>query len=255
MTRRSRVRQWRGGGPYSLGLHRHDQVNRALGGGLPRGSLVLLTGETGAGKSAFAGRFAHGLCSESHPVTLLSTDRPVRRFLSQMRALGYEVGRHLARSTLLYLHGDVGGVEGEPARELLARLTASERMWAADVVLLDSFDEVLRYDAGFDRLQSATDRRQAARRVVSFLSSITDNGRTVVVTLDPTGLPEPVVDPFRRLADCVLELVRQPTDRTADRWIDVRRFAGTTAPVDDRIQFRIRPGAGIVIDDRTVVRL
>lgn len=254
MTRRSAVRQWGDGGPYSLGLHRRDGVDRAFGGGLPRGSLVTIEGEYGAGKSVFAGRFAHGLCSESHPVTLLSTERPVTRFLSQMRALDYDVGQHLAATDLLYLHGDVAGTDGTPARELLVQLENTQRMWEADVTILDSFGDVLRYDAGFERLTETTDRRRAARRVVSFLSSITTNGRTVVVTIDPTGLPEAVVEPFRMLSDGVLQLSRAPGEREARRSIEVRRFAGATGPVSDRIGFRIRTGAGVVVDNRTVVR-
>ena len=254
MTRRSAVRQWGDGGPYSLGLHRRDGVDRAFGGGLPRGSLVTIEGEYGTGKSVFAGRFARGLCAESHTVTLLSTERPVTRFLSQMRALDYDVGQHLGTRELLYLHGDVTGTDGQPAKELLARLENTDRMWAADVVLLDSFGDVLRYDAGFERLTEAADRRRAARRVVSFLSSFTANGRTVVVTLDPTGLPEAVVEPFRMLSDGVLRLSRAPGEREARRSVEVRRFAGATDPVRDRIGFRILPGAGIVVDNRTVVR-
>jgi flagellar protein FlaH len=256
MPRRSAVRQWAGGGPYSLGLHRRDDVNRAFGGGLPRGSLILLEGGYGSGKSVFSGRFAYGLCEESHAVTLLSTERPVQRFCSQMRALSYPVEEALGTRDLLYLYGDVAGLdrEGEQAPELLPRLTGSTRMWEADVILLDSFGEVLRFDREFDRLTRENDRRRAARRVVAFLSSITANGRTVVLTVDPVGLPESVMEPFRMLSDGVLELSRTPGGSSARRSVEVRRFAGATGPVRDRIDFSVRPGAGIVIDNRTVVR-
>ncbi|MFC7042314.1 hypothetical protein [Halonotius sp. GCM10025705] len=37
------------------------------------------------------------------------------------------------------------------------------------------------------------------------------------------------------------------------RWINVRRFAGMGQQVDDHIAFSIRPGTGIVIENRSVV--
>jgi len=74
---------------YALGLAGEDQVNRAFGGGLPRGSLVVIEGRHCAGKSIFTGRFAYGLCEQSQTVGSLSTEREFTRFLSRMRSLSY----------------------------------------------------------------------------------------------------------------------------------------------------------------------
>ena len=62
------------------------------------------------------------------------------------------------------------------------------------------------------------------------------------------------MEPFRTLSDGVLRLTRSPGGRETTRGVEVRRFAGATEPVRDQIGFRICPGAGIVVDNRTVVR-
>ncbi|MFB6177684.1 MAG: ATPase domain-containing protein, partial [Halobaculum sp.] len=199
MSRRSRSGSWVVGRPYSLGLPRQDTLTRAFGGGLPRGGIVLVEGDYGSGKSVLSGRFAHGLCSEGHDVTLFSTERPVGTFLSQMLSLSYDVRAAIHRRQLLYLYGDIAGLsrDTDEPPELLARLTNAERMWECDVAILDSFGDVLRYDPRFERLVESMDRRRATREIVSFFREIVADGRTVVLTVDPTGLSEEILDPFR----------------------------------------------------------
>jgi flagellar protein FlaH len=256
MSRRPRSGSWLLGRPYSLGLSRHDGLTRAFGGGLPRGGLVLVEGEYGSGKSVLSGRFAHGLCSEGHTTTVLSTERPVGTFLSQMLSLSYDVREAIHRRKLLYLFGDIAGLsrETDDPPELLTRLTNAKRMWECDVAILDSFGDVLRYDPQFERLVESMDRRRATRNVVSFLREIVADGRTVVLTVDPSGLSQDVLDPFRTVADVSLRLERADGGGPARREIVVRRFTGVNKPVDGRIGFSIRAGSGIVIDNRRVVR-
>ncbi|MFC7042315.1 ATPase domain-containing protein [Halonotius sp. GCM10025705] len=131
---------------YSLGLAGRDQVNRAFGGGLPTGSLVAVEGRHGSGKSTLAGRFAYGLCEQSHTVTYLSTEREFGRFLSQMRSLSYTVQKSLLRRDLLYLYGDLNGSTKDDQPELLSRLQAAQRLWTSDVVIFDTFSDILLYD-------------------------------------------------------------------------------------------------------------
>ena len=239
---------------YSLGLADHDQLNRAFGGGLPKGGVVLVEGSYGTGKSTLAGRFAYGLCEQSHEVTYLSTEQPVGSFLDRMRSLSYDVTSALLDRDLLYLFGDLSAYDGadEPP-QLLSQLTSTRRMWEADVAILDTFGDILRYDPAFELLADQQDRRRAAQTVIAFLRRVTRAGRTVVLTVDPAGLAEETLDPFRAVADVLLELTVTPGGRKVRRTIEVNRFLGMGRQVDDRIGFSIRPGVGIVVENRHVV--
>ncbi|WP_302082302.1 ATPase domain-containing protein [Salinibaculum rarum] len=239
---------------YSLGLAHHDQLNRAFGGGLPKGSIVLVEGTYGAGKSTLAGRFAYGLTEQSHEVTYLSTERPVGPFLDQMRSLSYDVTSALLDRQLLYLFGDLSGFDsdGDPP-QLLSRLTSSRGMWETDVAILDTFGDILRYDPTFDVLAGQTDRRRAAQRVISFFRRIARGDRTVVLTVDPSGLADATLEPFRAIADVLLQVTATSGGRSVRRSIDVKRFVGMGQQVDDSIGFSIRPGIGIVVENRRVV--
>jgi len=59
---------------YSIGLTDQDRVNTAIGGGIPAGSIMLIEGQDGAGKSALSQRFSYGIASEDAYVTYISTE-------------------------------------------------------------------------------------------------------------------------------------------------------------------------------------
>ena len=238
---------------YSLGLAGEDRVNRAFGGGLPTGSLVVVEGRHGAGKSTLAGRFAYGLCEQSHTVTYLSTEREFTRFLSQMRSLSYNVQKSVLRRELLYLFGDLTAAETDEQPALLSRLQAAQQLWANDVVIFDTFSDILLYDPTVESLVSADDHRRAVQRLLSFFRQIMATGTTIVLLVSPSGLPTETMEPLRAVGDVLLEMTADNTGGQQYRWINVRRFAGMGQQVADRIAFSIRPGTGIVIENRTVI--
>jgi len=90
----------------SLGMGDRDRLNKELGGGIPRGSIVLIEGDYGAGKSALSQRFSYGLVEEGASATLMSTELTVRGFIDQMHSLEYDVVRPLLNEQLLFLHAD-----------------------------------------------------------------------------------------------------------------------------------------------------
>lgn len=238
---------------YSLGLAGRDQVNRAFGGGLPTGSLVAVEGRHGSGKSTLAGRFAYGLCEQSHTVTYLSTEREFTRFLSQMRSLSYTVQKSLLRRDLLYLYGDLNGSTKDDQPELLSRLQAAQRLWTSDVVIFDTFSDILLYDPTVESLAAKDGYRRAVQRILSFFRRIMATGTTIVLLLSPSGLPRETLEPLRAVADVLLDITVDNSGGRQYRWINVRRFAGMGQQVDDHIAFSIRPGTGIVIENRSVV--
>ncbi|NIB99359.1 ATPase domain-containing protein [Halobacterium sp. R2-5] len=245
---------------YSLGLDGHDRLNNELGGGIPGGSIVLIEGDYGAGKSAMSQRLTYGLCEEQHSVTLVSTELTVRGFIDQMHSLSYDVEEHLLNENLLFFQADVDsggstlrGTEDEGSRmQLLKRLMEAEKMWEADVVIIDTFDAILRNDPKFEALIRQNDERQAALEIISFFRDLVSKGKVIVLTVDPSTVDEEAIGPFRSIADVYFELQMAEVGNDVRRSIAVRRFAGMGEQVGDTIGFSVRSGTGIVIESRSV---
>ncbi|MFB6134852.1 MAG: ATPase domain-containing protein [Halanaeroarchaeum sp.] len=246
---------------YSLGLEERDRLNKELGGGIPRGSIVLVEGDYGAGKSALSQRFTYGLCDQDVSVTLLSTELTVRGFIDQMHSLDYGVEEHLLDERLLFMHADVdtggntlrgGSDDDSNRRQLLKRLMEADVMWDADVVVIDTFDAILRNDPKFEALVRQNEERQAALEIISFFRDIVTQGKVIVLTVDPSTVDEEAIGPFRSIADVFLELQMAEVGNDVRRSIQVRRFAGMGEQVGDSVGFSVRSGTGIVIESRSV---
>ncbi|WEL20721.1 ATPase domain-containing protein [Halorhabdus sp. BNX81] len=244
---------------YSLGLDERDRLNKELGGGIPPGSIVLVEGDYGAGKSAMSQRFSYGLCEEGQTVTMLSTELTVGSFLDQMHSLDYGMVEHLLDENLLFLHADIGdsntfqgGDEESDRMDLLKRLMDAEVMWDTDVIIIDTFDAILRNDPKFEALVRQNEERQAALEIISFFRDVIAEGKVIMLTVDPSTLDEDAIGPFRAIADVFIELEMVEVGNDVRRQISVKRFAGMGEQVGDTIGYSVRSGTGIVIESRSV---
>ncbi len=236
---------------YSLDLDDRDRFNEKIGGGIPEGSIVVIEAPYGGGKSVISQRIIYGTLQEDHTVTYLSSELQIRGFIDQMNSLNYSIESYLLNEQLLFLHAYVGA-ENESDSQLLKNMMDAEAMWENDIIIIDTFDAILRNDAKFDDLVRESEGRQGALKIISFFREIISKGSTIVLTVDPTTLNDEVLSPFRAIADVHFEIVMDEIGDEVRRTIQVNRFSGMGQQVGDQIGFDVRPDIGIVIESRTV---
>lgn len=242
---------------YELGLTDRDRVNSSFGGGLPAGSLVLVEGEHGAGKSVLTQRFCYGLCETGTHVTYVSAEETARGFIDQMRSMDYDPVSHLLREQMLFLHADVDTRdaidEAEPVdRELLTGMMRANTMWRSDVVLVDGFDALLLHDPRFEAAYEQGDADDLMQNLISFFRKVVADGKTVVLTVNPSSLDETTLRPLRDVSDVYLQLNSESIGNEVRRQVLVRKFETMTDQVDDSIGFEVQAGRGFTVVTRTV---
>ncbi|WP_049987675.1 ATPase domain-containing protein [Halobellus rufus] len=243
---------------FPIGMKDHDRLEKELGGGIPKGSIVLIEGDYGAGKSVLSQRFTYGFNQEGVTTTLVSTELGVRGFLDQMHSLNYDVVKPLLDEEILFIPAEIdasGALTGggdEERKQLLRLMMEAETMWEGDVILIDTFDAILRNDPMFEALVRQNEERQAALEIISFFRELTTKGKTIVLTVDPSTVDEEAIGPFRSIADVYLKLEMVEVGNDIRRNIFVKRFAGMGEQVGDRVGFSVRSGIGIVIESRSV---
>src|SRR5690606_28707249 len=78
-----------------------DEFNRNLGGGIPQGSIILVEGKDGAGKSIIAQRVCFGLLENNISTSYISTELNLIEFIQQMNSMNYRVTEKIIGEELL----------------------------------------------------------------------------------------------------------------------------------------------------------
>ena len=231
----------------SLGLGDRDQVRTSLGGSIPAGSLVVITGGTGTGKSVWTSRLAYGFLSEGHDVGMVSTEMPARSYIDQMASLSYDVVDALLEDRLRYFHAPT-----HQDRSLIRPLVRPSLLWDGDVVCVDAFSALLAADPDLVHAFDAGEAAAATRRVLARLAAARSDGTVLLVTVHPDAVPEAVYRTITSAADVYFELQTTEVGQSLRRSLVIRRFLEMPEPVDDTVGFSVEQGRGIVIESRTI---
>src|SRR5581483_3445038 len=69
----------------------NPDLDNKMGGGVPMGSLTLIEGDSGAGKSVLAQQVMHGGLTEGHKLAFFTSENTVKSMVKQMRSLNLDV--------------------------------------------------------------------------------------------------------------------------------------------------------------------
>lgn len=246
---------------YNIGLSSKDRVAMNFGGGLPRGSLVLIEGEDGAGKSVLCQRFIKGFCTEEYNVSYFTPELTAGGFLEQMRSLSYPVIDDLiTHKRLKFYNVDVNTREvlrkdlNIPDRTLLPELVNAENnsIWESDIIIIDSLDIILNNDPFFDKIREEGNEKIATQNFLDFIDELNKQDKTVILTADQMTI-EGVLDPIRHKADVYMSIETATLGGEIRRNVHMKRFAMQQAQVDDIISFSVDTGNGIQIETEQVI--
>ncbi len=224
-----------------------DELARRLGGGLPQGSLCLIMGPSGSGKSVLSQRLAYGLIQNGIRTTYVSTEFTTPAFLDQMEQLDYAVMDPFLAKDLLF--SSTIPLLGHPVkpRTLLPRLWSARKLITQPAVIVDTFSRIAE-----PHLQAGPRGEDVLEHTVRNIKRINSLGTTLVLTLNPEDLQGIDTTLLKSSADVFLECTAERLGGSMNRFVQVRKFARASNAVGDLIPFRVEPGAGFIVEIRSV---
>jgi flagellar protein FlaH len=222
---------------YSFLLDR-DELNQMLGGGFPRGSLIMIDGPSGSGKSALCQRFAFGLIDHKATVTYVSTQMTTKNFIRQMNSLDYSIGLQLLKGELLFIPVFPLLKESSPRLDFIKRLMCAEVLFEKNVIIIDTLSALIRYgtDAG------------KSLELISFFKKLTGMHKTIIITMDSTEMPQNVVNEFKDAAEVLLTLKMRQMGTEMLRTIMVNKYSRPEVQVAAMIGFKVEAKSGVMIN-------
>lgn len=229
-----------------LGMKDKDNVASSLGGGIPNRSIVLIEGESGAGKSVWCQRIAKGVCVEDYKVSYVSAEEDAVSFIDQMSSLSYDIYRDMLRQNLLFLKCETK-VENNNNR-LLGKIMSSDILTRPDLIILDNFGRMVKSDVenGF------LDDKGSLEEFQKDMNSTISDGKTIVISINPEFVSENTLNLLRNFATVQIHLQREVIGDDTSRRANIRQYKNMKDRVDEIINFDIKSGRGISIRSRTI---
>ncbi len=219
-----------------------DDLNDKLGGGFPAGSLVVIEGGSGGGKSSITQRLSYGLNENDVSVTFVSTQMTTKGFINQMYSMDYPIAPFLLNGLLLYIPV-IPLVQAAKSRsDFIERLMSAEELFEKNVIIIDTLSSLIKYSVNTEK----------SLELISFFKKLNGMGKVIILTIEPNQLGEDIASMFRSSCDVYITLKSKPLGSEVKRTIMVNKFTGAKGPVGQMVGFRVEPKVGLVVEIASV---
>jgi flagellar protein FlaH len=188
-VRRLTVKTPRRGSSIGTGSSALDE---ALGGGIPVGSLTLIEGETGMGKSALARQIIWEALQGGLILTLFTSEHCAQSLVGQMRQVGLNVLDYLLRGQLSVYPLNLGRLRVHALQTLLHAMKWGIRR---KVMVIDPLSAAFAHSSA-----------EETRRFFEECKALCQGGSTVIVTLHSYDVTADLLESIQPLCDVHLKL-------------------------------------------------
>jgi len=212
-----------------------ELLDYRMGGGIPMGSLTLIDGESGAGKSVLAQHFVWGALKNESRIVLYSNEITSHSLVSQMASLGMDIADYTIRGQLKVceIPADNAGDQASPNLDMLTGHMSQMRDW--DLVVVDSL-------TGF--IANPSDQE-----VFSFFTRCKQyyaEGKTIVAVIHSNAFSDTSLSRIVSICDVYLRLRIEVMGDQLVKRLEVAKIRGAGKVTGRIVTFDVEPGIGIV---------
>ncbi len=215
----------------------NDEFHKKLGGGIPAGTIGLITGEHGSGKSVVCQRITYGLLRNDVSVTYISTQLTTIDFIKQMSSLGYDIARDIIRKKLLFI--TVYPLLQEPKKRMdySEKLMNARQLFESDVIIIDCFSSLVKFDID----------PNSAIKLMGFFKRISALGKAIILTaLDE--LERSVMEEIESTCSFIAETTIKKFGTDLKNMMVIKKFNLAAGQYSKQIAFRVEPKIGLVVE-------
>jgi len=210
-----------------------DGLDRVIGGGFPRGSLVLLAGNPGTGKTVFSGLFLAGGVQEGEPGVYAGFAEPKDTLMENLSGhIGLDLSLYEAEGKLRIL--DFTALKEEALSTILEEILNAVQALRAGRLVIDSFSAMIQ--AIRDPIELRTFLQVVLGRIVRGMGCTTLMVEEVPIGKDTIGLG---VEEF--VADGLLRLNIGELEGRLFRDLEILKLRGTELE-ERRLAFTLKGG-------------
>jgi KaiC/GvpD/RAD55 family RecA-like ATPase len=219
-------------------------LDELIGGGLPSGSSVLVSGKIGTGKSIFAMQYmANGIANQGDFGVLVSFESSKKELYEYASTFGWQLHRHEKTGSLQILGGPISTVSAEMSKskatleDLISEVVEAVKTSESKRMALERADLL--------PLLSLEEEPDIMLQLSDLKERLGELGCTSVLTSEISESGELSEVGAEEILDGVIELYYEGEGLTRDRALEVRKMRGTQH--SNQLHFFDITGEGIVI--------
>jgi archaeal flagellar protein FlaH len=210
----------------------NTELDSKMGGGIPTGSLTLIEGMSGAGKSVLSQQILCGSLREGFTVSLFTSENSVKSLVSQMQSIDLDILDYLLLGRLRVFSMQLTRL-GAQAPAALGRVMIRE--CRQDILVVDSFTTAIANDSADVHVLSFFEQ---AKRLCS-------TGKSVFITLHAGVVHGDMIDALRSMCDAHLILRTEQDGQRMVKTLQVAKIRGAASTTGAIVGFDVEPGWGM----------
>ncbi len=222
---------------YSIRIE-NDEFHKKLGGGIPAGTIALIVGEHGSGKSVICQRMVYGFLKNGVTVSYISTQLTTTDFVKQMLSLGYNIINDIIKGNLSFFPVYPLISESADRSDYSRRLMSSKVLFDKDVTIIDSLSALLKFDID----------PNAAVTLMSFFKRIAGIGKAVILTALKEELPENVMEEIESASSLLIETSVKKFGTDIKNTMIIKKYNFAAQQYSKQTAFRVEPKIGLVVE-------
>ena len=207
------------------------ELDSKMGGGLPFGSLVLIEGSSGAGKSVLSQQIIKGALNQGLSGVLFTSENTVKSLISQMQSIDLDILDFLLLAKFKAFPVELSRL-GQRAPQMLLQAMKRQK---CDLIAVDSFTSAI--------AQSATNLQ-----ILSFFEEckrLCATGITIMITLHSQAVNSDLMGPIRSMCDAHLQLRSEQDGNRIIKTLEVAKIRGAGSVTGAVVGFDVEPGWGM----------
>lgn len=212
------------------------EIDKKLGGGIPRGSLILVEGESDSGKSVLTQQMMWGSLFEGVSVVLYTTENTVKSFIRQMNSLSLEITDFLLMGKIRIFPITASKSQLSPSQVFTILLSDMETRTDSPLIVVDSLTTFITHTS-----------IEETMTYFEICKHYCDRGMTVMIVVNSYAFGQAELARVRSMCDAHLVLRTEEMGDRLVKMMEVAKIRGAELSTGNIISFDVEPMMGMKI--------
>ena len=214
----------------------HAEIDKKLGGGVPIGSLILIEGQSDAGKSVLCQQMIWGSLNNRFRVLLFTTENTVKSLVPQMDSLGLGILDYLLLGWFKIYTIKPSQIKASVGDTFESILETIEKWEDYHFLIVDSLTPLV-----------SKARGEEALAYFERCKTLCDKGRTIINVTHTYAFEQDFLIRIRSVCDAHFKLLIEKVGDKLVKTLEVAKIRGAAQSTGNILTFDVEPEVGMKI--------